>query len=113
MCENPYIMSKTALQRLEHRLLAAYQRGEGRLEVDDKNAYFRGNAIPLELWRQQAFAMGLPPDTYLDIAALAGNAYGAHQVSHGGKKFVVEVSGLIESRYGQHRQVSSVTPHQN
>jgi len=106
MCENPD--SKTELQKLEQRVLMVYQRGKGKLEVDEKNAYFKGKAIPKDLWRVQALEMGLPADMYLDIAALAGNEIGIHTVKHEGLTFAVEVNGAIQSQYGRHRLVKSV-----
>lgn len=108
MCENTD--SKTALRKLEERLLTKYHNTEGKLEVDERNAYFKGKAIPLELWRQQTFQLSLPADTYLDIAALAENTQGNHQVSHENRRFVIEVGGLVQSQYGQYRLVSSVMP---
>ena len=112
MCENPSVMSKTATQRLEHKLLIESQKQDGRLEVDDKNAYFRGKSIPKELWRQQAFQLGLPADTYLDIAALANNERGKHFVEYNSQKYLVEVNGTVPSPHGLKREIKSVTPYQ-
>ena len=82
---------------------------ENTLEVDETNAYFYGKAISKELWRQQAFDMGLPADIYLDIAALASNEPGRHVVKHDNRDYLVEINGLVDSKYGQHREVKSVT----
>ena len=106
-------MSKTASQRLEHILLIETQRGEGRLEVDDKNAYFKGKAIPIEVWRRQAFEMGLPADLYFEIAALAKDEAGGHTVKYGNRTYFVEINGIVHSAYGQHREVRSITMHQS
>jgi len=111
MCENPD--SKTTLQKLGHKLLIETQKQEGKLAVDDKNAYFRGKAVPKELWRQQAFQLGLPADIYLDIASLAENSPGSHRVSHGNQTFAVNIGELVQSEYGLHRIVKSVMPYES
>ncbi|MBI1935732.1 hypothetical protein HYS31_04805 [Candidatus Woesearchaeota archaeon] len=112
MCENPDIPSKTAAQRLEHKLLAEYQNREGRLQVDEKNAYFKEIVIPKDLWRTQALEMGLPADLYLDVTALAKNESGSHAVKFNGRTYLVEVNGITQSGYGLHREIKSVTAYQ-
>ena len=111
MCENPD--SRTILRKLEERLLMETQRGMGELIVDDNYAYLRGKAIPKDLWRQQAFEMGLPADTYLDIAALARNEAGSHTIKYKCLFYIVEVSGIVQSKYGQHRVINSVVPYES
>ena len=113
MCENPDIISKAGLQRLEQRLLAESQRGDNELKVDDSYAYLRGKAVPKETWRREALRLGLPPDMYLDIATLAGDESGVHHVKHGSLAFAVDVNWVIESKYGQHRLVRSVAPYES
>ena len=111
MCENPE--SKTVSQRLEHRLLIKTQRLEGKLEVDGRNAYFKGKAIPRELWRLQAFEMGLPADLYLEIAALAKDEAGSHTVKYGDRTYLVDVNGVVNSDYGPQSLVKSITVYQS
>ena len=109
MCENSDILSKTAVQRLNHSKFIKSQELEGRLEVDEVNAYLGGKAISKELWRRQAFEMGLPADVYLDIAALATDESGTHKVKYGGQTYLVEVNGIVPSEYGPHREIKSLT----
>ena len=112
MCENPDITSKTAMRRLEERLLMDTQRGSGELRVDDSHAYFMGKAIPKEAWRVQALKMGLPADMYLDIAALAKDDVGRHAVNYKGRTYLVEVNGAVQSEHGLHREIISIIPYQ-
>jgi len=113
MCENPewYGMSKTAWQRLEHRLLIETQKREGRVDVDERNAYFRGKSILKDAWRREAFEMGLPADSYLDIAALAKNEEGSHLVEYSNQTYLVEVNGMVQSGHGRHREIKSIIPY--
>lgn len=108
MCENPDIASKTALRKLEHRLLIGTQKSES-IEVDGRMAYFKGKAISKELWRLQALEMNLPADSYLDVAALARNEAGMHIVRHHNQEYLVEVNGIVHSMHGPHREIVSIT----
>lgn len=110
MCENPDIVSRTSIQRLEHKLLIETQK-QNRLEVDNENAYFMGKAIPKERWRLQALGLSLPADIYLDIAALAKEGAGSHVVKYYGNSYIVDVNGIVHSGYGQHREIVSIKIH--
>ncbi|GEM_PF-2739615 len=109
MCENPDIPSKSSVRRLENRVLTEHQNSEGRIKVDDRRAYFRGKAILKGTWGQEAFEMGLPADTYLDIAAIARNESSSQIVKYRGQTYRVEVNGIVKSAYGSHREIKSVT----
>jgi hypothetical protein len=112
MCEDPGSKdSKTLLQKLEHILQMNYQKNEGRLNVDKNYAFFKGKAVAKKTWRQQAFEHCLPADDYLEIMALAGDNPGEHRVSYEKKGFVVDVGEIVDSTYGGHRMVKSVTPY--
>lgn len=113
MCENPGSISKTSMQRLEHKLRAGTQKGRGELRVDDNYAYFRGKSIQKEVWRRQALEMGLPADTYFDIAALARNEAGKHTIKYKGQNYLVEVNGAVQSEHGLHREIMSVTQYES
>ena len=112
MCENPGVISKTATQKLEHRLLIESQRGANELKVDDNYAYLKGKAIQRRLWVQQSFEMGLPADMYLDIVTRASDEQGEHVVRQDNQDYLVETNGIITSKYGLHREIKSVTPYQ-
>lgn len=112
MCENPGAISKTATQKLEHRLLIKSQRGANELKVDDNYAYLKGKAIQRELWMRQSFEMGLPADMYLDIVTHASDEPGKHVVRQDNQDYLVETNGVITSKYGLHREIKSVTPYQ-
>ena len=106
MCENPD--SKTTLRRLEERLLMQHHRNEGRLEIDESRVYFKGKAIFKEAWRSQSLQIGMPPDIYLDIAALAKNERGYQVVNQADQKFLVGLGGIVHSRDKPYREVTSV-----
>ena len=99
--------------RIRGKRIEAMPTLENNLQVDATNAYFYGKAISKELWRQQAFDMGLPADIYLDIAARASNEPGKHVVRHDNREYLVEINGLVDSKYGSHREVKSITPYQS